>query len=157
MKKRPKHYIAATAGLLLLMSACAHQTDALDQLFAADRAFSARSVEIGAGPAFVEFAADDVRAFPGGAVPLKGKEALREWTSGWSMDRSIAWEPEEAFASRSGDFGYTWGYAAFTGPNKDDESVTTYGKYVTIWRRQDDGEWKWIADLGNGAPPPEER
>ena len=160
MKKRYPLLFAGAAAPLLMISACAQSAqsvDVRDELFAVDRAFSARSLEIGAGPAFVEFAAQDVRAFPGGAVTLKGKEALADWTSGWSMDRTIAWEPEEAFASSSGDFGYTWGYATFTGKNDDGEEVSTYGKYVTIWRRQENGEWKWIADLGNGAPPPEER
>lgn len=162
----------ATAALIFI-SGCAHQTNApnthasqataIDELFAADRAFSTRSGEIGAGAAFVEFASEEVRAFPGGRVPLKGKEALAEWTGGWSPERAIAWEPEEAFVSASGDFGYTWGYATFTRPNKEGKGeeeggvTVTHGKYVTIWRRQPDGEWKWIADLGNSAPPPEER
>ena len=157
MKILPLHPIAGAACLLLFFSACSHRVDAVDELFAADRAFSARSAEIGAGPAFVEFASQNVRAFPGGAVTLKGKNALIEWTSDWSMDRTIAWEPEEAFASSSGDFGYTWGYATFTRVDDAGETITNHGKYVTIWRRQQNGEWKWIADLGNSAPPPEER
>ena len=140
-----------------LISACTHSINAVDELFAVDRAFSARSLEIGAGPAFVEFASEDVRAFPGGGVTLKGKPAIAEWTSDWSPERSIAWEPEEAFVSASGDFGYTWGYAVFTRTNDDGEEVTSHGKYVTIWRRQENGEWKWIADLGNSAPAPEDR
>lgn len=161
---------AIAASALLLIPACADETTAqnaaaiqstaIDELFAVDRAFSERSGEIGAGAAFVEFASEDVRAFPGGRVPLKGKEALAEWTGGWPPERAIAWEPEEAFVSASGDFGYTWGYATFTRPNKEDEGegeTVTHGKYVTIWRREADGEWKWIADLGNSAPPPEER
>lgn len=163
---RPAGIIASA---LLLLSGCATaqnaaaiQSTALEELFAVDRAFSARSGEIGAGAAFVEFASEEVRAFPGGRVPLKGKEALAEWTGGWSPERAIAWEPEEAFVSASGDFGYTWGYATFTRPNEDDGDedggkTVTHGKYVTIWRREADGEWKWIADLGNSAPPPEER
>ncbi|MEM7640819.1 MAG: DUF4440 domain-containing protein [Pseudomonadota bacterium] len=140
-----------------MLGACAHRTSVVEELFAADRAFSARSMEIGAGPAFVEFASDDVRAFPNGGETLKGKPALADWTSDWSRERSISWEPEEAFASASGDFGYTWGYATFERKDDAGQSILTYGKYVTIWRRQPDGQWKWIADLGNGAPAPDAR
>ena len=145
----------ALAGMA--MSGCAHQASVQEELLAADRAFSDRSLEIGAGPAFVEFASDDVRAFPSGGETLKGKPALSEWTSDWSRERSISWEPEEAFASASGDLGYTWGYATFEREDETGAPVLSYGKYVTIWRRQTDGEWKWIADLGNSAPPPSER
>lgn len=146
-------------GMLCLSAACSHAVapPSVDELFAIDRAFSARSAEIGAGPAFVEFASEDVRAFPGGGVTLKGIDALADWTSGWSKERSITWEPEEAFISASEDFGYTWGYATFAGKDENGEPTENYGKYVTIWRRQSNGEWKWIADLGNSAPPPDER
>ena len=154
-----RHFLPAALAfsVSLLTSACSRSDNAVDELFAVDRAFSARSQEIGAGPAFVEFASEDVRAFPGGRVTLKGKTALAEWTSGWPAEQSVSWEPEEAFVSASGDLGYTWGYAAFTRPNEAGEKETSHGKYVTIWRRQENGEWKWIADLGNGAPPPDER
>ena len=145
--------------MVCLSAACSRSVapPTVDELIAVDRAFSARSAEIGAGPAFVEFAADDVRAFPAGGVTLKGIDALADWTGGWSTERSITWEPEEAFISGANDFGYTWGYATFAGTDENGEPTENYGKYVTIWQRQPNGEWKWIADLGNSAPPPGER
>ena len=124
------------------------------EMMAADRAFAARALEIGAGPAFVEFAADDVTIFPGGGIPQTGKTAVEVWTSDWSQDRLIEWEPEAAHASKGGDFGYTWGYARFT--SKGEEGAS-YGKYITVWERQSDGSWRWIADMGAGAPAPEDR
>jgi hypothetical protein len=27
--------------------------------------------------------------------------------------------------------------------------VTTSGKYRDVWRRQSDGSWRWIADVGS--------
>ena len=149
----------SAAAMLVTITACSHAVapPSVDELFAIDRAFSARSAEIGAGPAFVEFASDDVRAFPAGGVTLKGIDALADWTGGWSRERSITWEPEEAFISASEGFGYTWGYATFAGQDENGEPTENYGKYVTIWQRQPNGEWKWIADLGNSAPPPAER
>ncbi len=142
----------------ILISGCTTSNqNVVAELFSADRAFSAKSEEIGAGDAFVAFAADNVRAFPSRKPTLKGKEALAGWTGGWSPDRTVTWEPEEAFASASGDFGYTWGYAEFRGEAENGEPEVSYGRYLTIWQRQPDGEWKWIADIGNSAPPPGER
>ena len=124
------------------------------ELLEADRAFAARALEIGAGPAFVEFAADDVTIFPAGAAPAAGKAAVEEWTSAWPADMIIEWAPEAAQAGAGGDFGYTWGYATYTQRGQEGAS---YGKYITIWQRQEDGSWKWIADMGAGAPAPDDR
>jgi len=29
-----------------------------------------------------------------------------------------------------------------------------YSKYLTVWARQPDGEWKFILDGGNASPAP---
>ena len=128
--------------------------NAEQEMMAADRAFAARALEIGAGPAFAEFAADDVTIFPGGGVPETGKAAVAAWTATWPADLIIEWAPEAAHAAKGGDFGYTWGYATYTTKGEDGAS---YGKYITVWQRQGDGSWKWIADMGSGAPAPEDR
>lgn len=124
------------------------------EMMAADRAFAARALEIGAGPAFVEFAADDVTIFPSAGVPQTGKAAVEAWTSQWPEEMIVEWAPEAAHAGQGGDFGYTWGYATYTQAGQEGAS---YGKYITVWQRQDDGSWKWIADMGSGAPAPEDR
>ena len=56
----------------------------------------------------------------------------------------IRWQPLHAEVAASGELGYTWGVA---------ESATTkagpfkpYGIYVTIWKRQADGKWKFVYD-----------
>ena len=123
-------------------------------LLAADRAFAARALEIGAGPAFVEFAADDVTIFPSAGVPETGKAAVEAWTSQWPEEMIVEWAPEAAHAGKGGDFGYTWGYATYT---REGQEGASYGKYITGWQRQEDGSWKWIADMGSGAPAPEDR
>jgi ketosteroid isomerase-like protein len=52
----------------------------------------------------------------------------------------------------SGDFGYTWGH--FEGHSKDvnGNTVTTSGRYITIWRKQPDGNWKVVLDAGANEP-----
>ncbi|MBI1392911.1 MAG: hypothetical protein GC152_09245 [Alphaproteobacteria bacterium] len=149
--------VMAAAAPLSAAPAFAADEVALAAMMDADRAFAARAGEIGAAAAFVEFAAPDVRAFPGGAVPLKGKGALAEWTAGWSPATEISWAPEEGFISDDGTFGYTWGFSEFRTRTDDGAEDVTFGKYVTVWRKQPDGAWKWVADLGNAAPPPDQR
>src|SRR6202023_4231773 len=50
--------------------------------------------------------------------------------------------------------GYTTGPYVLreTGPGQRGEAQNGY--YVTVWRRQADGAWKVVADLGATTPPP---
>ncbi len=38
--------------------------------------------------------------------------------------------------------------------DKKGEITTTYGNYVTVWKRQPDGKWKYVLDGGNTTPAP---
>ncbi len=152
------HTRLLTGGLIALcLAACATPVTARtaeQEMMEADRAFAARALDVGPAQAFIDFAADDVTIFPAGGAAARGKAALEAWTGKWPEGSMIEWAPEAAHASKGGDFGYTWGYAKFT--QAGEESVS-WGKYVTIWQRQADGSWKWIADTGSAAPPPGER
>jgi uncharacterized protein (TIGR02246 family) len=46
-----------------------------------------------------------------------------------------------------GDTAYETGKYSYTSQEKG-QPVTDEGRYVTIWRRQSDGSWKIIADMG---------
>jgi ketosteroid isomerase-like protein len=56
----------------------------------------------------------------------------------------IRWKPLRADVSESGDLGYTWGVAE-SAPSRDGP-FKPYGIYVTIWKRQTDGQWKFVYD-----------
>jgi len=69
---------------------------------------------------------------------------------------TLHWQATKVEAARSGDMGYSMGTyeMSFTGP--DGNPATDHGKYVTIWRKQDDGTWKVVADIFNSdLPAPE--
>jgi ketosteroid isomerase-like protein len=59
----------------------------------------------------------------------------------------ITWQPFKAEAS--GDLGYTIGNWKYQ--TKD---TIMYGNYCTIWKRQQDGNWKFVFDGGNNTPKP---
>lgn len=61
---------------------------------------------------------------------------------------SITWDPIYAEVAASGDLGYTVGRYEQTS-RVADETVVNSGKYLTVWRRQEDGSWKVKADIGN--------
>jgi ketosteroid isomerase-like protein len=122
-------------------------------LLAADEAFSRESAEKGAGQAFFDFAASEVTMLPGGAKPLSGRENVRRLMADLGPG-ALTWKPVAAEASCGADLGYTWGKAEvhLTGP--DGQPTTRYTKYVTVWKKQADGAWRFVVDIGNASPEP---
>jgi ketosteroid isomerase-like protein len=114
----------------------------------ADRAFAAMGAARGSEAAFTAFAAPDAVSINAmisvGPAEIGGN--LHGDTSRW------AWGPVLSGASPDGDLGFTAGEAAITGAGPDGREQTRYSKYLTIWRRQPDGSYKFLTDGGNGRP-----
>jgi ketosteroid isomerase-like protein len=53
--------------------------------------------------------------------------------------------------SASGDLGYTYGTYEFRAVGKDGNPVVEHGKYTSIWKKQRDGSWKVVLDMGNAS------
>jgi ketosteroid isomerase-like protein len=117
------------------------------ELIRADSAFSAMSVRQGAKPAFRGYASDDAISFGGGPGMNEGRQAIGAAFDGFPDGAVLAWWPVAAVIAESGDLGCTVGEAKI-------ESLKQYSKYLTIWRRQRDGSWKFVADGGNARPAP---
>jgi ketosteroid isomerase-like protein len=108
----------------------------------------ARDVAARGGAGFAGWFAEDGVALGNGAQPVIGKVAITK-SANWSpKDYQLTWTPTDALMGPSGDMGYTWGH--FEGHAKDPNGnpVVTSGRYVTIWRKQPDGNWKVVLDAG---------
>jgi len=117
------------------------------ELIRADSSFSVMSVAQGAKPAFLAYATDDAISFGGGPGINDGRQAIGAAFDGFPSGAVLAWWPVAAVIAESGDLGCTVGEAKI-------ESLKQYSKYLTIWRRQRDGSWKFVADGGNARPAP---
>ena len=54
----------------------------------------------------------------------------------------------------SGDLGYTYGNYEFRSKDKEGKATVERGKYVSIWKKQKNGNWKVVMDMGNSSPNP---
>ncbi len=54
----------------------------------------------------------------------------------------------------SGDLGYAFGTYEQTAPDKSGSLVNSVGKWMSVFRKQQDGSWGAIADTYNVDPPP---
>jgi ketosteroid isomerase-like protein len=111
-----------------------------------DRAFSAMSQSKGLRNAFMNFIDSDAVLLRPNNVPLVGGAAMDLIISSNDSVSILTWEPKEANIAKSGDLGYTYGiYSRKPG----DEDTVYYGTYVTIWKKQPDGKWKFVLQSGN--------
>lgn len=138
--------------LLMAVVACNNPEASREEVLAADRAFSQMSSEKGLTEAFLAFAADDLIKPSEGVQPVVGKDALRKSLTAGTSETGyrLTWEPLRAEVS--GDIGYTFGAWTRQKINATPSDSASYGNYVTIWKRQGDGTWKWVLDTGNSTP-----
>ncbi|HYE51546.1 MAG TPA: hypothetical protein VEB20_18245 [Azospirillaceae bacterium] len=127
----------------------AHAADPADVLLKADRDFAAKAQEIGVGKAFALYAAETVYMI--NSPEPKGPGAALE--KGFPPDLQMDWAPEYAQIAASGDLGWTWGRATRRFKDKEGKLVEKNSQYMTVWHKQADGSWKFVADMGADVGP----
>ena len=128
-------------------------SEAADSLLKADQALAAQSREIGFVAAYAKAMAADARKLDAGGPAAVGRDSILALMSRYAPDLTINWTPEEAVVAKSGELGFTWGHFVTTSHDKGGKLITGYGKYLDVWRREKDGVWRWIADIGSGPDP----
>lgn len=134
---------------LLAFAACSEQTPRpgtlaaaglghADAVIAAERAFAADGSATGWVEAFEKWSEPEGIVL--GAGPTSARAFLTNIDPANRGDTTLKWAPEFAGASAGGDFGFT------TGPFAGDGSA--FGYYFTVWRKQNDGGWRWVYDGG---------
>jgi ketosteroid isomerase-like protein len=125
--------------------------EARADVWAADSMFSDLSYRMGTAFAFSNTVADGGVMF-GAPELLLGADAIREAYSARPANASLTWKPVYAGVAGSRDLGYTVGEYISTGLGPSGAAVQRTGKYLTIWKRQKDGRWRFVADGGNASP-----
>lgn len=128
-------------------------TEYEQELIEADREFAHRTAEEGLDAWVSHFAPEG--AMISGQGEITGEPFIRAAMEPTLSDSTIVftWEPRRARAAESGELGYTVGDYRFS--RRDSAGTITEtldrGMYVTIWRRQPDGTWKVVVDIGSSA------
>ena len=157
MNKKLAIILLATTFILGLFLGCANKADiekTKEALMQTDLDFSKISEERGIVDAFGAFMDENAMMYPNRQLPIKGREAILKFM-GEGPPATLTWKPYYADVATSGDLGYTLGFATWTTKDSLGNDVKSYSKYVTIWKKQSDGSWKYVFDTGNSAPPPE--
>jgi ketosteroid isomerase-like protein/predicted esterase len=125
-----------------------------DALLAADTAFAKLAAQKGAADAFFAYAAESATLLLTGELSAQGRDAIRQTMTALAGGE-LKWTPVAADLARSGDLGYTWGNYEYRAPATDGQANLHRGKYVTIWKKQPDGAWKFVLEISNPNSAPQ--
>jgi ketosteroid isomerase-like protein len=130
----------------------ASPTSGADTLRQLEAEFMKAAAEKGS-QGYMSYYAEDAAELPNGEDAIQGKENIAK-TMGFLDDKNnhLTWTPVHADMAASGDLGYTYGTYEFRSIGKDGKPAVEYGKYVSIWKKQKDGSWKVVMDMGNASP-----
>ncbi|KAF0183797.1 MAG: nuclear transport factor 2 family protein [Hyphomonadaceae bacterium] len=117
----------------------------LAEIVGADNAFSKTARDQGVPAAMATFAAEDGRVFLSRAPMIAGRENIERQYASWDAQSLLQWEPAGADISARGDMGFSWGRWTLTREGAEPAS----GNYVSVWRRDGEGEWRFLANIGN--------
>lgn len=134
--------------LLVVLSSCVtvrQNRTAPNILLKVDTDFSKLAKEKGMGTAFLQYIDDSAVLLKPDQYPIVGT-AAKQFYQDQGNDTGLTWKPNAAFIARSGELGYNYGI--WTLAAKD---TTLQGTYVTIWRKQRDGSWKFVLDTGQSG------
>jgi ketosteroid isomerase-like protein len=82
-----------------------------------------------------------------------GKDAIAKLIAEDFAHNNIEWHANKVGVSRSGDLGYTNGTTGMTFKDTSGKTVFYKGKYLTVWKKRANGEWKVLYDMFNSDLP----
>lgn len=149
-----KLILFSAIGIFLL--GCQPQPQIVDQAAEAEKLMEASRnwAKSKTNEEYLSYWHENAKLMPPGQATLNGHKdigAMLDSTKdipGFAVD----WEPQEAFVSASGDVGYLIERLSFTMNDSLGNPMTEFHKSVTIWKKQDDGNWINVVDIHNTDP-----
>ncbi len=111
-----------------------------------DRAFSKMSERKGLRTAYLDYIDSNGVLLRPNNFPIVGGEAVNYISQSNDTAFIMTWEPKSSTVSLSGDLGYTYGIYSY---KPKDQDTVFLGSYVTIWKKQPDGKWKFVLQTGS--------
>jgi ketosteroid isomerase-like protein len=148
-----KSYFSIIILLLLLFVSCGNKNEIniekeKEAMKQADIEFSNLSKSKGMKAAFLQYMDTAAVLLRPGHSPLKGMAAGQLIYNMNDSSFILTWVPRAAEISSSGEMGYTYGiWTSY--PKKWLSDSVSQGTYITIWKKQANGSWKFVLDTGN--------
>ena len=122
---------------------------ALTQMIETERAFAARALIVGWKQAFLEYFDESAVGFAGGEAGY-AVEQIRA-NPDPPKDHQLIWEPRYGDSAASGEIGYLVGPSRTIVQSRN-KGQPRHGVYASVWKRQRDGSFRVVIDLGTDTP-----
>lgn len=115
-------------------------------IYETEMAFQQMIRESGVQTAFLSYA-DDRAVLNRNGVLVEGKEAIAKFygTSLYEQAK-VKWVPKQIVMAKSGDLAYSYGAYIWWLPDSSGKLIEYPGIYMTIWKLQPNGNWKYVWD-----------
>lgn len=113
----------------------------------------AKDTAAGGGKAFAAWFAPDALTLNNKHAAVMGKTQIAADANWDPKDYQLTWYALGGQMGPSNDMGFTWGH--YEGHSKDanGQPVVISGRYITIWKKMPDGQWKVAMDASAEEPP----
>ena len=113
----------------------------------------------------IGYYSDDAIVLPPNATSAATKEAIRNvWKDMFAIPSLvISWQPTRVQVGKSGEMAWVRGRYELTMNDASGKPIDDRGKYLEVWEKQTDGNWKCAADMWNSdlaasaSAPPEKK
>lgn len=111
-----------------------------------EKEFSDMAIREGIEKAFLAFAAESAVLKRGNKL-VKGLGAIKEYFNEQNVGNAqLEWLPDFVDVAVSGDLGYTYGHYTLTVTDSLGQKTENSGIFHTVWKRQPDGDWRFVWD-----------
>lgn len=142
--------VAALLALLAvsLPAAAADPAQLKKELAAMEDEFCAATRTMGILAAFKHYAAPDATMLSVDPRKFRGAEAIERAIGPDRPGTSVTWSAHHTDLSADGTLGYNYGRYEWKFTDAAGKPATSTGWFLTIWKRQPDGTWRYVLDTG---------
>ena len=147
----------AVAAMLLSCSCAASSFDSAAEaslLLQRDAEWAKAATEGKDVERIVSYWSDDAVVIPQGQPAFEGKPAIRSFVQQCLSipGFKIHWTSEKVSFSPDGKLAYMHGSSMTTATGPNGTTVSVPGRGLSIWRREEDGQWRCVLDIWNDPP-----
>lgn len=142
--------LLASLAVATALPAAVDKEQVKKEIAAMEDKFCALAQEKGILAAFQYYAAPDVSFIDTDPRQWRGPAAVLQRMGPDHPGVTLTWSAYYTDVSEDGTMGFNYGRYELRTPGPDGKGAVHTGWFLTIWKKQPDGSWKYVMD--NGAP-----
>ena len=144
-------WITVATVALVLVAPPAIADSPRDEIEAALVTFTA-AFNSGDGAKVAAHYAEDAAVFPPGSPRVDGRAKIQEFWQGAITAGLTDLTLKAVEVYGAGDLAYEVGEVSYSAPDSSGQRKTSIGKYIVVWKKDQDGTWRLYRDIWNSNP-----